>query len=169
MGIEQPAQLRGKLRTVGAGRDRARETGAGHTPDVEGSEMPPVGVVQEGATAGHPRPEVRPDRPENHDGAAGHVLTAVWSEALDHGPRPGVADAEPHPGSADDVEAAARRAVETGVARDRLAMRLGGEPRLGRDHDHAPGQAPGPAIVRLADEPPLDAPPVQTPQPTAGR
>ena len=97
--------------------------------------MPAVRIVEIGAAAGHAGPEVRADRAEDHDDAAGHVLAAVLAEALDDRVGAGVADGEAHPGPADQVEPATGRAVQAGVAGDRLAAR---RPRRGP----APGRRP---------------------------
>src|SRR6185369_4599256 len=86
----------------------------------------------------------------------------------DHGARAGVADAEAHAGPADDVEPAARRAVETRVACDRLAMRLGGEAGLGRDDHGSARQALRDVVVGLADEPEIDAGPGECAEGLAG-
>ena len=77
-------------------------------------------VVEVRPAAGHAGPEVRADRPEDHDRAAGHVLAAVRTDPLDDGLRAAVADREAHPGPSDEVQPAAGRAIEDGVAGDRL-------------------------------------------------
>ena len=80
-------------------------------------------VVEVGAAAGHPGPEVRPDGAEDDDRAAGHVLAAVRADALDHRLGAAVADREAHPGPTDEVEAAGGGAVEDRVPGDGLAGR----------------------------------------------
>ena len=58
-----------------------------------------------------PAATFRPVRPEHHRDAAGHVLAAVITQALDDRGGPGVADAEPLPHLAPDEDLARRRAV----------------------------------------------------------
>ena len=70
-----------------------------------------------------------------------------------------VADGEAHARPADEVEPAAGRAVEDGVAGDRLAGGLGREVGLGDDRDAATGQALADVVVGLAGEGQLDAGP----------
>jgi hypothetical protein len=53
-----------------------------------------VEVEHVGDATGHAGREVAPGGPEDHDGAAGHVLAAVVADALDDGGRAGVAHAE---------------------------------------------------------------------------
>ena len=81
------------------------------------------------------------------------------ADALDDGLGAAVADGEAHPGPADEVEPAAGRAVEHGVAGDRLRRRVGGEVRLRGDRDRATGQALADVVVGLADEAQLHAGP----------
>ena len=54
-----------------------------------------VQVEHVGRAAGHAGGEVAADRPEDDDGAAGHVLAAVVADAFDDGGRAGVAHREP--------------------------------------------------------------------------
>ena len=92
------------------------------------------------------------------------------------GPRPSttaraprVADGEAHPGPPHDVEAAAGRAVQAGVAGDRLAARLGRESRLRRDDDDAARQPLRDVVVGLTGEVQLDAGTGEGPERLAGR
>ncbi len=123
---------------------------------VERGHVAAVGVVQVGAAAGHPRPEVGADGAEYDDDPAGHVFAAVLAEALDDRLRAGVAHGEPHPGPADEVQPPAGRAVEAGVAGDRLAGGVGGEVRLRGDDEPPARQALADVVVRLADQPQLE-------------
>ena len=91
---------------------------------------PLVGIEQERLPAGHPGAEVAAVRPEDDDGAAGHVLARVVADALDHGHRAGVAHREALARRAGAVELAAGGAVEDRVAdeaRRRPRRRPGGE------------------------------------------
>ena len=63
-----------------------------------------------------------------------------------------VADREPHPGAPDEVQPAAGRAVQDGVAGDRLAGGRHGEVGLRRDRDPPAGQALADVVVGLADQ-----------------
>ena len=119
--------------------------------------MASVRIEQVGAAAGHPRPEIRPDRAQDDNDAAGHVLAAVLAEALDDGLRAGIPDREPHPGPPDQVQPPAGRAVQAGVAGDRLAARVGREVGLRGDDEPPARQALADVIVGLADEPQVES------------
>ena len=140
-----------------------------HAPRVERGHVAAVGVVQVGPAAGHPRPEVGADGAEYDDDPAGHVFAAVLAEALDDRLRAGVAHGEPHPGPADEVQPAAGRAVQAGVAGDRLAGGVGGEVRLRGDDEPPARQALADVVVRLADQPQLERRPRERPERLAGR
>ena len=81
---------------------------------------------------------------------------------------PRVADGEAHPRPADEVEPAAGRAVQHGVAGDRLGGGVGAEVGLGGDRDRAARQALGDVVVGLAGEPELDAGPGEGTERLAG-
>src|SRR5438128_2389165 len=157
MGLEQVADLNLEPCTVLTGGDDRRKPCPADAPRVEGREMPPVGVVEVGPAAGHARPEVRADRPEHDNRAAGHVLAAMRPEPLDDGARTGIPDGKAHPRAADDVEAAAGRTVQARVAGDRLPVRLGREPGLRRDDDDPARKALRHVVVGLTNETKLDA------------
>ena len=138
VGVVEQARRPASSRPCGAprGARRARRRGPGHrrdprarvasrtrgdAPHVERGGVPAARVVQVRPAAGHAGAEVRADRPEDDDRAAGHVLAAVRADPLDDRLGAAVADGEAHPGPADEVEPAAGRAVQHGVAGDRLA------------------------------------------------
>ena len=127
-------------------------------------------VVEVGAAAGHPGPEVRADRPEDHEDAAGHVLAAVRADALDDRLGAGVADREAHPGPADEVQPPAGRAVEARCCR-RWPRRRASAARSGSGtiDDRAARQPLADVVVGLADEPELDARAGERPERLAGR
>ena len=113
------AAARRAARAVLAVRDDGRQPDAPATLRVvERGHVAARRVVEVRPAAGHPGAEVRADRPEDDDGPAGHVLAAVRADALDDRLGAGVADREAHPGPADDVQPAAGRAVQAGVAGD---------------------------------------------------
>ena len=133
--VEQPAGERGTGRTVrleetdelddpalavGAVGEGRGEADGHHAAIVECGGVAPGRVVEIGPAAGHPGPEVGTDRTEDDDRAAGHVFAAVRADPLDHGLRAAVADREAHPRPPDEVEPAGGRAIEHGVAGDRL-------------------------------------------------
>ena len=91
------------------------------------------------------------------------------ADPLDDGLGAAVADREAHPRPADEVQPAAGRAVEHGVAGDRLARRLGREVGLRDDRDRAARQALADVVVGLADEAQLDARAGERPERLAGR
>src|SRR3546814_13353354 len=84
------------------------------------------------------------DLPEHDDAAAGHVFAAVRAAALDHRDGARVADGEALPGLARGEQLAGRRAVENGVADDRVLVRLE-RARGQRPHDD---RAARPALDR---------------------
>ena len=138
MGFEEAAELDETGRPVVAvARDRGQADGV-DAPRSSAADMAAVRVVEVGAAAGHPGPEVRADRAEDDDDAAGHVLAAVRAEALDDRLGAGVADREPHPRPADEVQPAAGRAVQAGVAGDRLRGGVAREIRLRARRDRPP-------------------------------
>ena len=126
-------------------------------PLVQRRRVAPARVVEVGTAAGHAGAEVGADGAEDDDGAAGHVLAAVRADALDDGFGAGVPDGEAHPRAADQVQPAAGRAVQHGVAGDRLGGGVGAEVGFGGDRDRAAGQALGDVVVGLAGEAELDA------------
>ena len=79
------------------------------------------------------------------------------ADALDDRLGAAVADREAHPGPPDEVQPPGGRAVQDGVAGDRLAGGRHRQVGLGRDRDPAAGQALADVVVGLADEPELDA------------
>ena len=121
--LEQTDELDDAGLAVGAIGEGSREADGAHAPLVERGRMAAARVVQVGAAAGHAGAEVGADGTEDDDGAAGHVLAAVRPDALDDGFGAGVADGEAHPRPADEVKPAAGRAVQHGVAGDRLGRR----------------------------------------------
>src|SRR4029079_14249888 len=116
-----------------------------------------------------PRPEVGADGAEYDDDPAGHVFAAVLAEALDDRLRAGGAHRAPHPGPADEVQPAAGRAVEAGVAGDRLGGRIGCEVRLRGDDEPSSREALAAVVVRLADEAQLERRPGERPERLPGR
>ena len=149
----------GAGRAIGAIRDRTGEPERGDAPHVERGGVSAGGVVQVRPAAGHARPEVRADRSEDDDRAAGHVLAAVRADPLDHRLGAAVADGEAHPCPADEVEPSAGRPVQHGVAGDGLRRRVGREIRLRGDRDRAPGQPLRDIVIGLPDETQLHARP----------
>ena len=133
-------------------------------PLVERRRVAPARVVQVGAPAGHPCPEVGSDRSQDDDRAARHVLAAVRADALDDGLGARVPDGEAHPGPTDQVQAAPGRAIQAGVPGDRLPAGRGPEVRLRRDRDRASRQALGDVVVGLPDETQFDARPGECPE-----
>ena len=113
--------------------------------------MPARRVVQVGPTAGHPGAEVRADRPEHGDDAAGHVLAAVRPDALHDRRR------RPLFRTAKRIPARPTRCRRPPVAPYRHVLpatwATSGRPselRL-RAHDHRPaGEALADVVVRLA-------------------
>ena len=120
MGLEQTDRTRRPRLAVGAVGDDRREADPAHAAPSSAAEVAAARVEEVGAAAGHAGPEVRADRAEHDDRPAGHVLAAVRADALDDGLGATVADGEAHPGPADEVEPAAGRAVQDGVAGDGL-------------------------------------------------
>ena len=112
-----------------------------------------VAVEDVGFPASHPGTEVEPYATEDHDGAGGHVLTAVVAYTFDHGHRAGVANREPLTRRACAVELSTRRAVQHRVADEARIARIVG--RRG-DHDAATAHRLAHAVVRVADEVELD-------------
>ena len=98
-----------------------------------------------------PGGEVAPGRAEHDDAPAGHVLAAVVADALDDGVRARVAHREALAGQPAEERAAARRAVEDGVADDDVL--LGGEgrrPRAACTASVPPRQALARVVVGVA-------------------
>ena len=81
----------------------------------------------------------------------------MGAEALDDRLRAAVADREPHPGPADDVEPAGGGAEEADVPGDGRGRRIGDDLGLRPDDDGPARQALADVVVRLADEGQLDA------------
>ena len=118
--LEQAEQFGEPHRAILAvGDDRGQPDGV-DARIGEGRDVPARRVVEVRPPAGHPGPEVRADRPEDHHGPAGHVLAAVRADPLDDRLGAGVADGEAHPGPTDQVQPAAGRAVQDRVAGDGL-------------------------------------------------
>ena len=93
--------------------------------------------------------EVVAERAEHDDGAAGHVLAGVVTDAFDDRGGAAVADAEPLPDPAGREQLAARRAVEDGVAgQHRVAGVVGGG---AQDHPAA-AHALRDVVLSLADQ-----------------
>ena len=159
MRLEQADELDHAGLTVGPVSEGGREPDGAHAPLVERGRVPAARVVQVRPAAGHPGAEVGADGTENDDGPAGHVFAAVRADALDDRLRAAVADREAHPRPTDEVEPAAGRAVEDGVAGDRLGRGVGAEVGLRGDGDRAARQALRDVVVGLTGQPQLDAGP----------
>src|SRR3989442_1689566 len=82
-----------------------------------------------GEAVGHARAEVAPDLTQHHDRAAGHVLAAVASRALDDRDRAGVPHREPIARASGREQRPTGRAVQGGVAENHVA---GGQPGVRR-------------------------------------
>ncbi len=82
-----------------------------------------VGVIDIGDAAGHPGPEVPPRLAQHDDPAAGHVLTAVVPDALDHSQGAGVTHTEPLAHDAPDEHLATGGPVQDHVAGDDVVLR----------------------------------------------
>ena len=91
-----------------------------------------------------PGGEVAAGRPEHDDAAAGHVLAAVVADALDDGVRARVAHREALAGEPAEERAAARRAVEDGVADDHVLLGDEGGVRSGGRTASVPPERPLP-------------------------
>src|SRR6478736_4763214 len=115
---------------------------------------PLVRVEEKRLAAGHPGAEVATVRAEDDDRAAGHVLAPVVADALNDRKCARVAHGEPLAGRAGAEELAAGRAVEHGIAEE---ARIADVARRGRDDDTAAGHRLPDVVVRLADEPEVDA------------
>src|SRR5215831_19710147 len=79
---------------------------------------PLVRIEQEAFATRHAGAEVSAVRTEDDDGAARHVLARVVTDALDDSNGPRVADGEALARRAGNVELAARRSVEGGIAHE---------------------------------------------------
>ena len=101
-----------------------------------------VEVEDVGHSPGHAGGEVAPGRPEDEDGATGHVLAAVVADALDDRGRAGVADAEALADQAAQEELAGRGAVADDVAGDDVGLGLQRGGAVGTDDDR--GHPTGP-------------------------
>ena len=123
---------------------------------VESGRLSARRVVQIGATAGHAGAEVGPDRAQHDDRAAGHVLAAVRSYALDDSLSAAVPDGEAHPGPTDKVEPPSGRPVQHRVAGDRFGGGLRPKVGLRRDDDQTARQALRHVVVRLAGKAQFD-------------
>ena len=128
-----------------------------------------VGVVQVGDPARHARGEVAPHLAQHHGPAPGHVLAAVVAHPLHHRDRPGVADAEPLPHPAPQVDLAAGGAVADHVAGDHVVLGREGGVGRGPHHDPAPRQPLGGVVVGVALQAQGDAPGHERPEGGAGR
>src|SRR5690606_41379318 len=62
-------------------------------PTRRSSDLTPQ-LVHVGGAAGHARAEVASGGPQDHRGAAGHVLQRVVARSFDHGDRSGIAHEE---------------------------------------------------------------------------
>ena len=112
----------------------------------------PVLVQNVGHAAGHAGREVLAGLAQDHDSAAGHVLTAVVTHALDNGSRAAVADAEALTGHAGDEGLAAGGTVKGHIAGDDVFLGLVAD-ALGRaDDDLAAGQALAHVVVAVAGQ-----------------
>ena len=112
----------------------------------------PVLVQNVGHAAGHAGREVLAGLAQDHDSAAGHVLTAVVTHALDNGGRTAVADAEALTGYAADEGLAAGGTVKGHIAGDDVFLGLVAD-ALGRaDDDLAAGQALAHVVVAVAGQ-----------------
>src|SRR5262245_16779786 len=102
--------------------------------------------------ARHAGREVSPGDAEDDDRAAGHVLTAVVANALDHGVRAGIAHREALPRYAAEVRAAGDGAVQHHVAGDDVLRRLAAELRARLHADSAAGEPLAAVVVGVADQ-----------------
>ena len=135
------------------GRDPLVEHGI--RVDVRGQRV--LRIVHEGHAAGHAGGEVRADRPQDHRGAAGHVLAAVGAAALDHGEGVGIAHAEALAGLAGGEQAAGGRAVEHRVADNGVLFRGQWAGGHGAHHDGAAREALADVVVGVAEDLELEA------------
>ena len=127
-----------------ARRRRSRAGSPGRCASSSAARWRPLGSYRYARPPVIPAPKLRPDRAQDDDRPAGHVLAAVRADALDDGLGAAVADGEAHPGPADEVEPA-RRSRRTGTVLPAIAWptRLGGEIRLRGDRDRPARQALG--------------------------
>ena len=129
---------------------------------------PAVRVVDVRPTARHAGAQVRPDRAQDDDHAPGHVLATVRTDPLDHRLRAAVAHREAHSCPAHEVQAPVRRAIQTGVAGNRLLLRFW-QFHLGSDDHGAARKALADVVVGLAVEGYLDSPGQECPEALTGR
>ncbi len=101
---------------------------------------------------GHARAEVAPRIAQHQDGAACHVLAAVIADAFDHGRGARVAHAEPLPGASCREQPATGRAVQDGVADDRVLLRCKPRHIGGHEYDFAAAHAFAEIVVGLTFE-----------------
>src|SRR5690606_16534891 len=73
--------------------------------------------------AAHPGREVPARRTENDHASAGHVLTAMISDTLDHGSRPAISNGKTLAGLTANIYLSARRPVERDVSDDDVLVR----------------------------------------------
>src|SRR5215469_12359868 len=123
-----------------------------------GVDSPRVWVQQVCDATGHAGREVPPDRPENRDAAAGHVLTTVISRALGQRRGARVPYAEPLPDHAAQQHLAARGAVSDDVSRDHVLLSRERCGLVRSGNDAAAGQALAEIVVCVAGQAQGDAP-----------
>src|ERR1019366_8878480 len=102
--------------------------------------------------AAHPGGEVSARRPEDHDRAAGHVLTAVIAHAFDDGDRAAVSHGEALAPATGEEGLAARGSVEARVADDDVLVGLEGRPRRRLHDEHTARETFADVVVRVAFE-----------------
>jgi hypothetical protein len=103
-------------------RDACRSSGRRGEVDELGVDQFRREVEDVGHSPGHPGREVAARWAEDQDGATGHVLAAVVTDALDDGGRARVAHAEPLAGDAAQEDLAGGGAVADDVAGDDVLL-----------------------------------------------
>ena len=126
--------------------------------DVDHSRVHPVGIEIEhvGDPPGHSRGDIPAGPADDDHSAAGHVLTAMVTNSLDHGSDSGVPHAEPLPHDAAYEQLAPGGAVRGHVASDHVLF--GGEGCCSvRAHDYPAARQPlGQVVVGVALQPQRD-------------
>ena len=114
-------------------------------------------VEHVGDATAHAGREVPPGRPQNHDGASGHVLAGVVADALDDGHRTGVADAEAFTGHSADERLTRGCAVERDVADDDVVLGASRRSARWQNDETSAGESLAHVVVRLTAERQRDA------------
>ncbi len=81
-----------------------------------------LGIVYERHSTGKTSAEIVADSSQDHDRAAGHIFAAVGTAALDDRIGTGVPNCKPLPGLSGSEEFAVCRAIQYGIADDRVIV-----------------------------------------------